>query len=242
MAPFKSVLGLLSILPTLIQGLSIAEIQGTRYSSPYNGQQVADVPGIVTVKGPAGFWIRSPIPDKNDKTSDSIYVFTGSNAAGKAILANVTTGDQLLVDGKVDEYRSDKTHLLLTELVSPKNIRKTATGVAYKPVVLGKKGKRQPPTVEYTSLDNGNVFNYPNNVTDLEAVNPELNPKKYGLDFWESLEGEYVKITKPVALGVSNQYGDVWVRGDWKVSGLNKRGGLTVTWSKFASKHCDRSG
>ncbi|RPA76398.1 endonuclease/exonuclease/phosphatase family protein [Ascobolus immersus RN42] len=221
-------LALLAAVPTLVSALTIAEIQGTSFQSPYAGKAVTDVPGVVTVKGPAGFWLRSTSPDKDDRTSESIYVFTGSNAAGKAILATVNAGDVLVVDGKVDEYRSGKDQLFLTELINPTNIRKTASGMAVEPLVLGK--ERSPPTEEYTSLDNGNVFNYPNNVTDVETVNPTLNPKKYGLDFWESLEGELVKVRKPVALGVSNQYGDVWVRGDWKVTGLNKRGGLTVNW------------
>jgi hypothetical protein len=31
---------------------------------------VVNVAGLVTAKGPNGFWIRSPEPDNNDRTSE----------------------------------------------------------------------------------------------------------------------------------------------------------------------------
>ena len=38
-----------------------------------------------------------------------------------------------------------------------------------------------------------------------------------------------MRIAAPVALGANNNFGDVWVHGDWPVSGLNRAGGLTLT-------------
>lgn len=55
--------------------LTIAEINGNKFLSPYNGQTVANVTGVITAKGPDGIWIRSTTPDRDAKTSESIYVF-----------------------------------------------------------------------------------------------------------------------------------------------------------------------
>ncbi|KAI4254265.1 MAG: hypothetical protein L6R42_007267 [Xanthoria sp. 1 TBL-2021] len=50
------------------------------------------------------------------------------------------------------------------------------------------------------------------------------------MDFWESLSGELVTIQGVTALGrPANTFGDQWVYGNWPVTGLNSRGGLTVT-------------
>ena len=70
----------------------------------------------------------------------------------------------------------------------------------------------------------------PNNVTRLESVNPTLQPDTYGLDFWESLEGQLVVVPSPIALGFPNRFGEFWVHGDWPVTGGNGRGGLTITF------------
>lgn len=41
--------------------------------------------------------------------------------------------------------------------------------------------------------------------------------------------GELVTIKDAYAVSRPNQYGDVWVRGDWKVTGQNEQGGLTMS-------------
>jgi hypothetical protein len=69
----------------------------------------------------------------------------------------------------------------------------------------------------------------PNNKSQISVANPTLEPKKYGLDFWESLTGELVTVKKARALTKPNQYGDTWVAGSWKVTGTNDRDGLTTT-------------
>jgi hypothetical protein len=66
-------------------------------------------------------------------------------------------------------------------------------------------------------------------------VNATLQPDKYGLDFWESLEGQLVTVPSPVALGFNNNFGDFWTHGSWPVTGKNKRGGLTLT---FGTSQC----
>ncbi|KAJ9645823.1 hypothetical protein H2199_002864 [Coniosporium tulheliwenetii] len=202
--------------------LTISEINGNKFLSPYIGQAVTQVTGLITAKGPDGLWLRSTIPDNDRTTSDSIYVF------GRTILANRTVGDIITLDGKVTEFRSSSTYLYLTQISSPSNVATVSSGNEVTPLVLGK-DNLNPPTEQYTSLDNGDVFGVPNNVSLISRVNPILEPEKYGLDFWESLMGELVTIQKPRAVAKPNNFRDTWVVGKWKTSGDNKRGGLTMT-------------
>ena len=81
--------------------LAIHDIQGTGFLSPQDGNTVTNVPGIVTGVRAAGsskgYWIQDPDPDTNPATSEGIFVYTSS-------APTVTTGDSVLVTGKVQEY------------------------------------------------------------------------------------------------------------------------------------------
>lgn len=202
--------------------LTIAEINGNKFLSPYNGQTVANVTGIVTAKGPGGIWIRSTKPDRDASTSESLYVFDAKFATAN----NLTVGDAISVGGKVTEYRSSKDYVYLTELASPTLEGKLSPGNKVKALVIGK-DTFDPPTQQFSSLDGGDVFAVPNNVSLISVANPVLQPKKYGMDFWESLSGELVTVRKPTAVNKPNNFGDTWVIGDWKVTGRNGRDGLT---------------
>lgn len=83
----------------LVSALTIAEINGNRYLSPYNGKNVTDVEGLVTAIGSSGFYLRSTKPDKNVATSEGLYVF------GSQAIAKVKVGDIITLDGRVEEYR-----------------------------------------------------------------------------------------------------------------------------------------
>lgn len=123
--------------------------------------------------------------------------------------------------------RSNNLHSFLTQLGSPANVIVESKGNPVKPLVIGV-DTPSPPTEEYNSLDKGGLFGYPNNVAQISTANPKLDPKKYGMDFWESLVGEIVTLKDVVSVSRANQYGDVWVRGNWKATGLNSHGGLTM--------------
>lgn len=202
--------------------VTIGEINGDAFVSPLRGQAVTNVTGIVTAKGPSGIWLRAPIAS-DGLGSDSIYVFSSS------VGANLTVGDRITLDATVAEYRSSSAYLFLTELSSPKNVVVVSTGNAVDPIVVGSGAGVTPPTEQYSSLDGGDVFAVPNNQSLVSVANPTLQPETYGLDFWESLCGELVTIESPVALAKPNSYDEVWVRGNWTVTGLNERGGLTLT-------------
>jgi len=210
-----------SFIAPLVSGETVSEINGNKYLSPYNGKNVTYVDGLITAKGPNGIWIRSTIPDKDDRTSESVYVFD------KNFGKNLTVGDVIQLNGSVSEYRSSKAYVYLTEIISPKLVRKVSSGSVVTPLVIGK-DTINPPTKAFSALDNGDVFAVPNNVSLISSTNPTLIPRNYGMDFWESLSGELVTVRGAHALTKPNNYGDIWVVGDWKVTGLNSRGGLTT--------------
>ncbi|KAK6071900.1 endonuclease/Exonuclease/phosphatase [Seiridium cupressi] len=213
-----------SLLAGGVAAVTIEEINGNKFLSPYNGQNVTGVTGIVTAKGPGGIWIRSVEKGTDPKVSDAIYVY------GSALAKNtsISTGDVISISGKVSEYRSDSSYLYLTEIASPKIDAILEHGQTVEPLVIGV-DTLSPPTGQYSSLDNGDVFGVPNNQSLVSVVNPELDPENYGLDFWESLVGQLVTVENPVAISKPNQYGDQWVVGSWATTGLNERGGLTIT-------------
>ncbi|KAK5752306.1 hypothetical protein LTS12_017607 [Elasticomyces elasticus] len=223
---FSSFAALSASLISSASAVTIAQINGNRYLSPYQGQRVTDVRGLVTAKGPNGFWIRSTTPDSDDRTSESIYVF------GRAALPNATVGNVVSLNGRITEYRSSPAYVYLTEIDQPSNITTISTGNSVKPRVLG--GLigtvlgTSPPTQQYISLDNGDIFAVPNNVSQISVVNPVLQPRLYGMDFWESINGELVTVRSPRAVSRPNNFGDVWVVGNWITTGNNDRGSLTV--------------
>ncbi|CAG8980448.1 hypothetical protein HYALB_00013642 [Hymenoscyphus albidus] len=206
---------------SLTSALTISQINGDKYLSSYNGQNVTAIEGVVTAKGPSGFWIRSATLDLDYRSSNSIYVF--SNTAGR----NLTVGDLITLDATVAEYRSSAAYLYLTQLTAPKNIAVICSGQDVTPIILG--GLMWPPSERFSSLDDGDVFSIPNNSSLISVVNPSLEPLLYGLDFWESMSGELVQVQTPKALSKPNNFGDTWVTGSWEVSGRNKRGGLTAS-------------
>ncbi|KAI2624683.1 DNase I-like protein [Hypomontagnella submonticulosa] len=212
------------LVTTSASAQSIAQINGDRFLSPFNGQNVSNVTGIVTAKGPDGIWLQSVKRGCDRRVSDGLYVY------GSALAKNtsINVGDVIAVNGKVSEYRSNKDYMYMTELGSPKVAAVLEHGRKVEPLVLGKRGLN-PPTKQYSSLDKGDVFAVPNNQSLVSVENPRLEPESYGLDFWESLMGALVTIENPRAVGRPNQYGDVWVVGQWNTTGDNERTGLTVS-------------
>lgn len=148
------------------------------------------------------------------------------------MLNSVTVGDSISLNGRVSEFRaaSRPNDLSITELEAPSNITIISKGNPVLPVILGQ--DRSPPTRLFSALDTGRdgFLSVPNNSSRIESVNATLEPSKYGMDFWESLEGQLVTIRKPTATAFQNNFGEFWVYGDWKVTGRNSRGGLSVNF------------
>ncbi|KKK20318.1 hypothetical protein P175DRAFT_0502598 [Aspergillus ochraceoroseus IBT 24754] len=208
------------VLSSTVAAVTISEINGNAYISPYKGQSVTGVEGLVTAKGKSGFYLRSTSPDTDDATSESIYVY------GSSSVSKVTVGDIITLSGKISEYRSSSSYVYLTEISSPSSITIKSSGNDVTPVVIGQ--NRSPPTVQYSSLDGGDVLGLPNNASQISVANPSLQPELYGMDFWESLSGELVSLTGLTAITKPNSYGEFFVLGDWSSTGRNERGGLTM--------------
>lgn len=219
MKPTVQALCAITALSPVALAQSIAEVNGPRFLSSYNGQSV-NISGLVTARYSSGFWIRSLEHDEDSRTSESIYIY-GSN------LGNFTTGDIVALSGTVQEYRSSSAYNYLTEISRPQNITILSSGHPVAPVEIGK-DTSNPPTQDFSSLDVGGIFGVPNDASRVSTANPELQPDNFGIDFWESLMGELVTIKNPRAIAKPNQYGDTWVVGEWPVTGLNRRGGLTM--------------
>jgi len=222
MKTFSLFTAALAAFSSVVDAVTISQITGNKFLSPYNGQTVSDVRGLVTAKGPNGIFLRSTSPDGDSRSSESIYVF--SSAVG----GTLNVGDIITLGGTITEYRSSSAYLFLTELIRPVNVTVVSSGNTVTPVFVGA-GSRVPPTQQFTGLDNYDVLGLPNNQSLISVVNPTLVPTRYGLDFWESLSSELVTIRGVRAISKPNNFRDTWVTGDWPVTGRNSRGGLTMT-------------
>ncbi|KFA49819.1 hypothetical protein S40293_09315 [Stachybotrys chartarum IBT 40293] len=201
--------------------VTIAEINGNTFLSPLQNTNVTGVVGLVTAINNQGVFLRSTEPDEDPATSEGLYVYGGS------LRNQVQVGDIISINGRVLEYRSNNQQGYLTELSAPSGLSIVSSGNEVTPLVIGV-DTLSPPTEQFSSLDGGDVFAVPNAVTTISASNPVLDPTTYGLDFWESLVGELVTIKDAIQIGRPNQYGDVWVRGNWTATGVNSQGGLTM--------------
>ncbi|WFD33238.1 hypothetical protein MCUN1_000051 [Malassezia cuniculi] len=204
--------------------VSIHDINGKRFVSDYAGKNVSDVTGIVTAKGKAGIYLRSPELSDDKRVSNGLFVSSASLGKNESI----RVGHTLTLSGQMWYVDPVSSSLYTATLKTPTVQAWNKTSHSPKPLVIGK-DTPAPPNVQFTSLDNGNFLATPNNQSRISEKNPELEPTKYGLDFWRSLDGELVKIETPIAISKTNQYGDVWIRGNWNSTNINKRGGLTLT-------------
>ncbi|KAI0685216.1 DNase I-like protein [Cytidiella melzeri] len=217
-------LAVLCTLFALGTATTISEIKGHSFLSPLAGKVVYDVTGVVTAKDRYGLWMAGE-PSDDERISNGLRVFGSATA-----IRSTKVGDKISLSGTVTEYRqaARPDDIFLTELIYPANVIHRSSGHKVTPAVLGY--DRTPPTGPLSSLDVGpeGWLSVPNNLTLLTTVNATLQPNLYGLDFWESLEGQLVTIPNPVALDFPSWMGAIWVRGNWPVQGLNKRGGLTI--------------
>ncbi len=200
----------------------IHEVQGAQHLSPYVGQHVKNVYGVVTVTDSRGFWMQTPDADvdASDATSEGVYVYVGRNGPG------VTEGDEVLVTADVSEYYPGgygTGNLSITELSHPSIAILSHGNPLPSPTILGE-GGRIPPNMIIDNDSTGDVNNTPN-----------FDPDQDGIDFYESVEGMLVQINNSVAVGPTNKYGEIPVVGDngAHASVRTMRGGLAVRPDDF---------
>ncbi|MBD1929609.1 lamin tail domain-containing protein [Trichocoleus sp. FACHB-90] len=193
----------------------IRDIQGASHTSPYSGQSVSNVAGIVTAVRSNGFYLQDPDPDADDATSEGIFVFTG-------IRPTVSAGDSLLVSGNVSEFTpggANSNNLSITQIGvgNTGRINTLSTGNPLPAaIVIG--SDRTPPT---QIIDN-----------DSFAL---FDPAQDGIDFYESLEGMRVQVNNAVAVSPTNDFGEIAVLAN---NGANagtrtERGGIIIQQGDF---------
>ncbi len=106
----------------------IVAVQGPGDSSPLQGQRVS-VRGVVTADfrgdgGIGGLFIQQPVPDKDRRTSEGLYVFTTD-------ATSLSVGDYVQVTGTVVEFRRGSSGDSLTQLAESPSIERC--GVAALP-------------------------------------------------------------------------------------------------------------
>ncbi|MEW2619784.1 endonuclease/exonuclease/phosphatase family protein [Streptomyces sp. NPDC048106] len=185
--------------PAHADAVRIHDIQGTTRLSPYAGQKVADVPGIVTATrtygSSKGFWLQDATPDDNPATSEGVFVYTSSTP-------KVAVGDSVTVTGTVSEYVPGGTasgEQSITEITKP-TVTTVSTGNAVPaPVVVDAQSVPDRYTPQGDPADGGSINNLP------------LEPATYALDYYESLEGMNVQVQDARVVTATDPYAELWV-------------------------------
>ena len=189
---------------------NIGEVQGESHQSPLVGKEVV-INNVVVTKtdGDKGFYVQDKVSDNNPRTSDAVYV---------ASKEKVVSGDLLRVQGTVKEgymeeysvrpgqtFKKPAGSLTVTQII---NATITKLGKADLPKALNISEKMPKDIVDNTPT--------------------KYNPETEALDYWESLEGMRVEVTKPKVTGPQYK-GDIYVLpGDYKGQKLNNIGGVNL--------------
>ncbi|WP_327161370.1 endonuclease/exonuclease/phosphatase family protein [Streptomyces zaomyceticus] len=176
----------------------IHDIQGTTRVSPLVGKQVTGVTGIVTgvrTYGSRGFWIQDPEADANPATSEGLFVFTSS-------VPTVAVGDAVSLNGTVTEYVPgglNSGNQSLTQLSKPV-------------VTVLSQGNPVPAPVTISAWSVPGTYAPEGDPAAEGSINGlQLNPGKYALDHYESLEGTNVRIGSSRVVGATDPYSELWV-------------------------------
>ena len=191
---------------------NIGEVQGESHQSPLVGKEVVINNVVVTKTDKTGFYVQDKVSDNNPRTSDAIYV-ASTDPKNK-----VESGDLLKVQGTVKEgymeeysvrqgqtFKKPAGSLTVTQII---NATITKLGKADLPKALNISEKMPKDIVDNTPT--------------------KYNPETEALDYWESLEGMLVEVTKPKVTGPQYK-GDIYVLpGDYKGQKLNNIGGVNL--------------
>ncbi|MFK4119705.1 endonuclease/exonuclease/phosphatase family protein [Streptomyces longwoodensis] len=190
---------LVLVSPAHAAAVRIHDVQGTTRTSPYAGQKVTDVAGIVTgvrtYGSSKGFWIQDPNPDDDPATSEGVFVFTSS-------MPKVAVGDSVTVSGTVSEFVPGGTasgNQSVTEITKPTvTVLSSGNAVPAATVI----DARSVPAAYAPAGDpaaNNSVNGLP------------LRPSTYALDHYESLEGMNVQVADTRVVTATDPYTELWV-------------------------------
>ncbi|MGV9453325.1 endonuclease/exonuclease/phosphatase family protein [Streptomyces sp. NPDC003635] len=212
--------------PAHADSVRIHDIQGSTRISPYAGRQVTDVTGIVTgvrtYGSSRGFWIQDPNPDADAATSEGVFVFTSSTPKGVAV------GDLVTVSGTVSEFVPGGTssgNQALTEITKPTTTVVSSGNALPAATVIDAESVPSAYVPEGDSAAGNSI----NGLT--------LQPSKYALDLYESLEGMNVQVSDTRVVGATDPYTELWVTvKPWEHR--NRRGG--TVYGSYESQNTGR--
>ncbi|TDC89263.1 endonuclease/exonuclease/phosphatase [Actinomadura sp. 7K507] len=226
-APLAAPVAMAGAAHAAAPAVRIRDIQGTAHISPLNGSAVARVPGVVTALTGNGFWMQDPRPDKDDATAEGVFVFTRTRP-------DVAVGDSVRVDGEVAEFRpggGSSGGLTRTEIGAGRITVEAHGAPLPAPVVVGAGGRRAPGQVidrAHGNVERGGAF----------------DPRRDGIDFYESLEGMRIEIRDAVAVGPS-RHGEIPVlpAGGAGAGPRTERGGILLRpgdWRRVGDANPER--
>ena len=190
---------------------NIGEVQGESHQSPLVGKEVVINNVIVTKTEKTGFYVQDKVSDNNPRTSDAVYVSSKDKV-------EVESGDLLKVQGTVKEGYMEEY-----SVKSGQTFKKPAGSLTVTQIInatITKLGKAELPKALNISEK------MPKDVVDNTPT--KYNPETEALDYWESLEGMLVEVTKPKVTGPQYK-GDIYVLpGDYKGQKLNNIGGVNL--------------
>ncbi|MGI5351575.1 endonuclease/exonuclease/phosphatase family protein [Streptomyces sp. CA-250714] len=202
----------------------IHDIQGRTRLSPFAGQRVAGIPGIVTgvrdFGDTRGFWLQDPRPDRDAATSEGIFVYTAKKSPG------VSVGDALRVTGKVQEYYLGGKELgsqSITELTEASWEAADTVGRGKLPDAV-RLSARSVPKAYAPDADGGPPGSGGFGGGSIE--DRTLRPNRYALDRYESLEGMRVSVRDVRVTGPTSRYHDLWATTDPKQNPTPRGGTL----------------
>ena len=189
---------------------NIGEVQGESHQSPLVGKEVV-INNVVVTKtdGDKGFYVQDKVSDNNPRTSDAVYV---------ASKDKVESGDLLKVQGTVKEGYMEEYSVKQGQIFKKPAGSLTVTQIIN--ATITKLGKADLPKALNISEK------MPKDIVDNTPT--KYNPETEALDYWESLEGMLVEVTKPKVTGPQYK-GDIYVLpGDYKGQKLNNIGGVNL--------------
>ncbi|MDJ0946640.1 MAG: endonuclease/exonuclease/phosphatase family protein [Kiloniellales bacterium] len=210
-------------------GLRIHDVQGIAHRSAFEGQAVAGLDGVVTAidTSPSfarGFYLQEADPDDDPRSSEGVFVLTGSTDPGAL---GVAVDSLVEVDGVVEEERpaANVENLTTTRIRANADpatqVRLLGGAAVIPPTILGQAGLLPPDRT---------ISSFEGFIEDAAAL--ELSD---GLDFYESLEGMLLEVSAPQVISPPSRFGEVWVVADGGAgaSGINPRGGITLREKDF---------
>jgi hypothetical protein len=172
--------------------LTIHALLGGGHVSPYAGQPVSGVAGVVTGLTSSGFYLQDPTQVGGTPFKQAITVYTGAKPA-------VAAGDDVTVSGTVSEFYPDQSDtpsaLPVAEIDDPVVTVVSAGNQLPAPVVIGAKGVLPPAQ---------NIFGGRKSV-DVTTVS-SFRPFTRALDFYQGLDSAYVEVEDPVAVEPTNDF------------------------------------